>query len=180
MDLTCAEPPGHATHWTGRAMAKAVGVSLRAVQRLWEAHRLQPHASSHRLVGSPCYKCFYCNRNNLRDLAGRNVFSCVGDYGDHATETHVACWGSAKVYPILDDLKFPYSSSAINNISVDVNRRPSKISTLRCDIGTNCMLKGVRGRFELISAGDPHLIGGTPEGKRESGGRRQSASPSEH
>jgi hypothetical protein len=24
-------------------VAKAVGVSLRAVQRLWEAHRLQPH-----------------------------------------------------------------------------------------------------------------------------------------
>jgi transposase len=24
---------GHATHWTGRAMAKAVGVSLRPVQR---------------------------------------------------------------------------------------------------------------------------------------------------
>jgi hypothetical protein len=24
-------------------MSKAVGVSLRAVQRLWEAHRLQPH-----------------------------------------------------------------------------------------------------------------------------------------
>ena len=41
--LTCAEPPGEATHWTGRAMAKAVGVSLRAVQRIWEAHRLQPH-----------------------------------------------------------------------------------------------------------------------------------------
>ena len=40
MDLTCSEPPGHATHWTGRAMAKAVGVSLRAVQRLWRAHRL--------------------------------------------------------------------------------------------------------------------------------------------
>ncbi len=41
--LTCAEPPGEATHWTGRAMAKAVGISLRAVQRIWEAHRLQPH-----------------------------------------------------------------------------------------------------------------------------------------
>jgi transposase len=41
--LTCAEPPGQATHRTGRAMAKAVGVSLRAVQRLWQAHRLQPH-----------------------------------------------------------------------------------------------------------------------------------------
>lgn len=43
LELTCAEPPGAATHWTGRAMAKAVGISLRAVQRLWEKHRLQPH-----------------------------------------------------------------------------------------------------------------------------------------
>jgi len=41
--LTCAEPPGETTHWTGRAMAAAAGISLRAVQRIWEAHRLQPH-----------------------------------------------------------------------------------------------------------------------------------------
>jgi hypothetical protein len=43
LELTCAAPPGAATHWTGRAMEKAVGISLRAVQRLWEKHRLQPH-----------------------------------------------------------------------------------------------------------------------------------------
>ena len=41
--LPCSEPPGQATHWTGRMVATAVGVSLRAVQRLWEANRLQPH-----------------------------------------------------------------------------------------------------------------------------------------
>jgi transposase len=41
--LTCAEPPGAATHWTGRAMAKVVGISLSAVQRIWQANRLQPH-----------------------------------------------------------------------------------------------------------------------------------------
>lgn len=41
--LPCSEAPDNATHWTGRAVAKAVGVSLRAVQRIWEAHRLQPH-----------------------------------------------------------------------------------------------------------------------------------------
>jgi transposase len=41
--LTCSEPPGNATHWTGRAVARAAGISLRAVQRIWEAHRLQPH-----------------------------------------------------------------------------------------------------------------------------------------
>jgi transposase len=41
--LTCAEPPHEATHWTGRAIAKAVGVSLRSVQRIWQAHELEPH-----------------------------------------------------------------------------------------------------------------------------------------
>jgi transposase len=41
--LTCAEPPGEATHWTGRAMAAAAAISLRSVQRIWAAHRLQPH-----------------------------------------------------------------------------------------------------------------------------------------
>ena len=37
--LPGTEPPGEATHWTGRAVARAVGVSLRAVQRIWQATR---------------------------------------------------------------------------------------------------------------------------------------------
>jgi transposase len=41
--LTCAEPPHEATHWTGRAMARTAGISLRSVQRIWQAHKLQPH-----------------------------------------------------------------------------------------------------------------------------------------
>ncbi len=41
--LTCAEAPGEATHWTGRAMAKSAGISLRSVQRIWGVDRLQPH-----------------------------------------------------------------------------------------------------------------------------------------
>jgi transposase len=41
--LPCGEPPGQTTHWTGRMVAKAAGVSLRAVQRIWHANRLQPH-----------------------------------------------------------------------------------------------------------------------------------------
>ena len=41
--LTCAGPPGEATHWTGRAMARAMGVSLSTIQRIWAANRLQPH-----------------------------------------------------------------------------------------------------------------------------------------
>jgi transposase len=41
--LTCSEPPGEVTHWTGRALADVVGISLRSVQRIWQEHRLQPH-----------------------------------------------------------------------------------------------------------------------------------------
>jgi len=41
--LTCANPPHQATHWTGRAMASAAGISLSSVQRIWAAHKLQPH-----------------------------------------------------------------------------------------------------------------------------------------
>src|SRR6516165_8331775 len=43
VEMTLAGPPGEATHWTGRAMAKAAGISLRSVQRIWAAHGLQPH-----------------------------------------------------------------------------------------------------------------------------------------
>ena len=43
VDLTLGPPPGEATHWTGRMLAKAAGVSLRSVQRILEAHQLAPH-----------------------------------------------------------------------------------------------------------------------------------------
>ncbi len=41
--LTLAEPPHEATHWTGRAMAKAVGLAVSTVQDIWKAHGLAPH-----------------------------------------------------------------------------------------------------------------------------------------
>ena len=41
--LTATEPPGEATHWTAAAMAKAAGISVCSVQRIWRAHGLQPH-----------------------------------------------------------------------------------------------------------------------------------------
>ena len=41
--LTCSEPPGQVTQWTGRAMAGATGLSLSTIQRIWKAHKLAPH-----------------------------------------------------------------------------------------------------------------------------------------
>ena len=43
VDLALGPPPGEATYWTGRMLAKAAGVSLRSVQRILEAHQLAPH-----------------------------------------------------------------------------------------------------------------------------------------
>jgi len=43
VELTLGPPPGEATHWTGRMLAKAAGVSLRSVQRILEANQLAPH-----------------------------------------------------------------------------------------------------------------------------------------
>src|SRR3982074_2347230 len=43
VDLALGPPSGESTHWTGRELAKAAGVSLRSVQRILEAHQLAPH-----------------------------------------------------------------------------------------------------------------------------------------
>ena len=36
--LTLQDPPVEATHWTGAMMAKAVGVSVSSMQRIWRSH----------------------------------------------------------------------------------------------------------------------------------------------
>ena len=40
---TLHETPPGATHWSCRSMAKAAGVSRSTIQRIWDAHGLQPH-----------------------------------------------------------------------------------------------------------------------------------------
>ena len=40
---TAKDPPGETTHWTASLMAKAVGISISSVQRIWQAHGLHPH-----------------------------------------------------------------------------------------------------------------------------------------
>ena len=65
VELTLAEPPGETTHWTGRAMAAASGISLRSVQRIWAAHGLQPHrVRRFKLSQDPAFAA------KLRDVVG--------------------------------------------------------------------------------------------------------------
>ena len=41
--MTLAGQPPATSHWTGSAMAKAAGISVSSVQRIWRAHGLRPH-----------------------------------------------------------------------------------------------------------------------------------------
>ena len=43
IELVSGPPTGAASHWTGRMLAKEIGISLRSVQRILEAHQLAPH-----------------------------------------------------------------------------------------------------------------------------------------
>src|SRR3954466_14856037 len=40
---TTTERPADATHWSARAMAKAVGIAVSSVQKIWRVHGLKPH-----------------------------------------------------------------------------------------------------------------------------------------
>src|SRR5207249_6635430 len=65
IDLVTGPPPREATHWTGRMLAKAAGVSLRSVQRLLEAHQLAPHRfRTFKLSNDPKFAA------KLRDIVG--------------------------------------------------------------------------------------------------------------
>jgi transposase len=66
---TLAVPPlAAATHWTSPAMAKAIGISVSSVQRIWRAHGLQPHRMRHfKLSTDPQFV------PKLRDIVGLYV-----------------------------------------------------------------------------------------------------------
>ena len=66
--LTLGEPPGETTHWTGLLMAKAAGLSVSSVQRIWRKHGLQPHRMRQfKLSNDPRFV------DKLRDVVGLYV-----------------------------------------------------------------------------------------------------------
>ena len=66
--LTLQDPPGETTHWTGAMMARAAGVSVSSVQRIWRAHCLEPHrVRQFKLSNDPNFVA------KLRDVVGLYV-----------------------------------------------------------------------------------------------------------
>ena len=65
---TQGPPPGEATHWTVRVMAREAGISPASVQRIWLAHGLQPHrVRTFKLSQDPAFAA------KLRDVVGLYV-----------------------------------------------------------------------------------------------------------
>ena len=72
--MTLGGPPPGASHWTGKAMAKAAKISVSSVQRIWRANGLQPHrVRQFKLSNDPRFAA------KLRDVVGLYV-----DPPDHA------------------------------------------------------------------------------------------------
>jgi transposase len=68
VDLALGPPPSATTHWTGRMLAEAAGVSLRSVQRILEAHQLAPHRiRTFKLSNDPKFA------QKLKDIVGLYV-----------------------------------------------------------------------------------------------------------
>ena len=68
LDLTVEDPPGEATHWTASAMAKATGISVSSVQRIWRSHGLAPHrVRQFKLSNDPKFA------DKLKDVVGLYV-----------------------------------------------------------------------------------------------------------
>ena len=66
--LTLSDPPAEATHWTGAMMAKAAGISVSSVQRIWRSHGLRPHrVERFKLSNDPQFV------EKLRDVVGLYV-----------------------------------------------------------------------------------------------------------
>jgi transposase len=66
--LTQDPPPHEATHWTARAMAKAVGMGIATVQKIWKSHGLAPHRwRTFKLSNDPAFA------EKLHDIVGLYV-----------------------------------------------------------------------------------------------------------
>jgi transposase len=65
IDRTLHTKPHGSTHWSTRTLAKEMGVSNYTVQRIWKAHRLQPHRErSFKLSRDPEFN------ERVRDVVG--------------------------------------------------------------------------------------------------------------
>lgn len=68
VELAAADPPHQATHCTSVAMAKAVGISVSSVHRIWRAHGLAPRGvRQFKLSNDPAFAA------KLRDVVGLYV-----------------------------------------------------------------------------------------------------------
>jgi Winged helix-turn helix len=87
IDLVTGPPPAEATHWTGRML---VGISLRSVQRILEAHQLAPHRiRTFKLSNDPKFA------EKLKDIVGLTPQSDTSHQHQRCSVPAFAAWPAA-------------------------------------------------------------------------------------
>jgi hypothetical protein len=139
VSLTATEPPHEASHWTGAAMAKAAGISVSSVQRIWKAHGLEPHrVRRFKLSTDPEFV------PKLRDI--------VGVYFDPPAHAVVLSVDEKSQIQALDRTQpgLPLKKGGAGTMTHDYKRHapppcspPSTSSTAPCS-GAACSATGIR------------------------------------
>jgi hypothetical protein len=121
VDLALGPPSGEATHWTGRMLAKAAGVSLRSVQRILEAHQLAPHRiRTFKLSNDPKFA------EKLKDV--------VGLYVDPPAVLAQKCYLAG--IPAADDRGYSWASQCIGERLRPVRNEWKRWATLHVCVST--------------------------------------------
>src|SRR5882757_9807897 len=123
--MTLHEKPPNATHWSGRSMAAAAGISLRSVQRIWRAHGLKPH-----LV-----KTFKVSRD--KNFAAK-VEDVVGLYLDPPDKALVLCVDEKSQIQALDRTQpgLPMKKGRAGTMTHDYKRNGTTTLFAALDVAT--------------------------------------------
>ena len=95
---TLESQPANATHWSSREMAKASGLSVSSVQRIWRAFGLQPHRlETFKLSTDPLFV------EKVRDVVGRSQPMLPMRPGQAARRSHdYKRHGTTSLFAALD------------------------------------------------------------------------------
>src|SRR5438105_11556238 len=113
--MTLHEKPPNATHWSGRSMAAAAGISYSSIQRIWRAHGLKPHLVKTFNVPRHRHREFLCFLKLIdqKTPASLDLHLIADNYATHKTPA-VKRW--LKAHPRFHLHFTPTSASWLNMV----------------------------------------------------------------
>ena len=83
VEMTTRHKPPHATHWSTRTIAAAVGISEASVRRIWHTHGLKPHLLQTFKVSRSRFSLSILIAPSSALITGSLMPSVIGDRPSH-------------------------------------------------------------------------------------------------